>query len=135
MGNIKLSVFVESRYKANRKRIASTVSNLLKEHDVSGSVEVSVAVVGDRKIRELNKKYRGKDETTNVLSFSLSEGESVVLPPASFSGEQTLPLGDVVISYPQVIREAVEEETLVDDKIDELVEHGVLHLLGIHHEE
>lgn len=129
MDNFKVLLFVESRYKANRKRIISTVSNLLREHNISGPVEVSVAIVGDRKMKALNKKYRGLEGTTNVLTFSLSEGSPTVLPT------EVLKLGDVVISYPQVINEAAEEELLVDDKIDELVKHGVLHLLGIHHEE
>ena len=128
MDNFKVLLFVESRYKANRKRIISTVSNLLREHNILGPVEVSVAIIGDRKMKALNKKYRGLEGTTNVLTFSLSEGSPTVLPT------EVLKLGDVVISYPQVINEAAEEEFLVDDKIDELVKHGVLHLLGIHHE-
>lgn len=122
-------LFVESRYKVNRKRIKNTVSNLLKDQGIKSAVEVSVAIVGDRKMRDLNKKYKNKDSTTNVLSFSLSEGESTNLP------SEIMKLGDVVVSYPQVIKEAAVEEMMVDDKIDELVTHGVMHLLGIHHEE
>lgn len=127
----KVLIFVESRYKVNRKRITETIRKLLKEKGVSEDSEVSVAIVGDRKMRSLNKKYKGKDGTTNVLSFSLAEGGSVALPQDG----DILRLGDVVVSYPQVINEAAKEEVLVDEKIDELVSHGVLHLLGIHHEE
>ena len=126
--NIKVLIFVESRYKVNRKKIIAVVKTLLKEQSVTGSVEVSIAVVGDRKMRSLNKKHRGKDNTTNVLSFSINEGEPMVLPT------DTLRLGDVVISYPQIIREAAAEEMLVDDKVNELVQHGLMHLLGLHHE-
>jgi len=133
MDNINVLVFVESRYKANRKRITSAIKSLLKEQGVTGAMEVSVAIVGDRKMRELNKKYRNKEGTTNVLSFPLSEGDAQVLPPTE--GKEFLRLGDIVISFPQVIKDASEEEVLVDDKIDELVQHGLLHLLGIHHEE
>lgn len=129
MDRIKVLIFVESRYKVNRKRITETVKKVLKEQGVTGDVEISVAIVGDRKMRSLHKKYKGKDGTTNVLSFSLTEGQSIVLPT------EILRLGDVVVSYPQVINEAAKEEVLVDDKIDELVSHGVMHLLGIHHEE
>lgn len=123
MDNIKVMLFVESRYKVNRKRITTTIKNLLNEQMVTGPVEVSVAVVGDRKMRDLNKKYRDKDETTNVLSFSLNEDTQTDI----------LRLGEIVISYPKVIQESAEEEVLVDDKIDELVKHGLSHLLGIHH--
>ena len=128
-----ISLFVESRYKVNRKRVIAALSDLLKKQEILRDVELSVAVVGDRKMRELNRKYRDKDTTTNVLSFSLSEGDSVVMP--SNTEMDVLRLGDIVVSYPQIIQEAAAEDMLVDDKVDELVSHGLLHLLGIHHEE
>jgi len=129
----KVLIFVESRYKINRKRVKSVVENALKKNEVSTPVEVSIAVVGDRKMRELSKKYKGEDKTHNVLSFSQDEraGREKNQDP----GSDLLRLGDIVISYPEVIREASEEEVFVDDKVDELVEHGLLHLLGLHHEE
>ncbi len=128
MDKIKVLIFVESRYKANRKRIKSVVSKLLEKQEIRSVVELSVAIVGDRKMRELSKKYKGDNKTRNVLSFSQTEGERIVHPNG------VLRLGDIVLSYPQVIRDASEDEMLVDDKVDELVEHGLLHLLGIHHE-
>ncbi len=137
MSNSNISLFVESRYKANRKRIIATINALLQEQEIVRGAVVSVAIVGDRKMRELNKKYRGKDSTTNVLSFPLIEGEQTVLPPtlASVGGKDLLHLGDIIIAYPQVIRESAQENMLVDDRIDMLVKHGLMHLLGIHHEE
>lgn len=121
-------LFVESRYRVDRKRIRNTIISSLKENGVQGPVEVSVALVGDRKMRELSKKYKGEDKTRNILSFPLSEGEPVVMPT------DILRLGDIVISYPVVIQEAIRDEVMVDDRINELVEHGLLHLLGLHHE-
>lgn len=129
MDNINVLLFVESRYKVDRKRIISHVRELLRKQQIHSPVEVSIAIVGNRKMKELNKKYRGKDSTTNVLSFPLSEGEPTVLP------KDVLRLGDIVLSYPQVIKEAAEDEVFVDDKITELIEHSLQHLLGIHHEE
>lgn len=128
MDNVKVLVFVESRYRVDRKRIKSAVASVLEEQGVKSYLEASVAIVGDRKMKALNKKYRQKETTTNILSFPLSEGESTRLP------KDVLRLGDIVISYPQVIREAAVEEVLVDDKVEELVRHGMLHLLGLHHE-
>ncbi len=125
--NIEVLLFVESRYKVNRKRIKSTVVSFLQKQGIQGPAEVSVAIVGDRKMRSLNKKHRSLDKTTNVLSFSLVEGESTNLPG------NILRLGDIVISFPQVIRESAAEDKLVDDKIDELLMHSSLHLLGVHH--
>ena len=128
MAEISVPIYVESRYKVNRKRIRDLVSRILNSKDIAGKTEVSVAIVGDRKMRKLSKKYKNEDKTRNVLSFSLTEGESALAPL------DTLGLGDIVISYPQVIRDASKDEVLVDDKIDELVVHGMSHLLGIHHE-
>lgn len=129
MPNVNVLIFVESRYKVNRKRIRTVLSNLLNEQGVNSPVEVSVAVVGNRKMRQLSKKYKGEDKTRNVLSFSLTEGENHPSP------SEILRLGDIVISYPKVIDEAARDEVLVDDKIDELAVHGMSHLLGLHHEE
>lgn len=128
MADVKVPIFVESRYKVNRKRIRTALANLLNEQGVNSPVEVSVAIVGDRKMRKLSRKYKGEDKTRNILSFSLSEGESHATP------SDVLRLGDIVISYPVVITEASRDEVLVDDKIDELVVHGMTHLLGLHHE-
>lgn len=126
---INTLIFVESRYKVNRKRIKQTVENVVTKNEISSPVEVSVAIVGDRKMRELSKKYKGEDKTRNILSFSQTEGETIPV-----SNGETLRLGDIVLSYPQVIRDASRDEMLVDDKVDQLVEHGMLHLLGVHHE-
>ena len=128
MAQATIAIFVESRYQVNRKKIRTLVANLLDKKGVSGKVEISIAIIGDRKMRELSGKYKGEDKTRNVLSFSQTEGE-----PTRNQAEALI-LGDVVISYPEVIREASKEEVLVDDKIAELVEHGIMHLLGINHE-
>ncbi len=134
MDNIKFQqlgrilIFVESRYRVNRKRIKSLISSVLEEQKITSPLEVSIAIVGDRKMKALNKKYRDKDTTTNILSFPLSEGGDTHLPA------DLMRLGDIVISYPQVIREAASDEKLVDDRVEELVQHGMLHLLGLHHE-
>lgn len=124
---VKVLIYVESRYKTDRKRIKKVIESVLSENGIKTIAEVSVALVGDRKMRSLNKEYRGKDQTTNVLSFPLEEGKSSKLP------QDILRLGDIVLSYPQVIREAARDEVLVDEKIEELVRHSMLHLLGIHH--
>lgn len=128
-----ISVFVrsDSHYPIERKRIRQTIERVLTEKSAEkGKIEVSVSVVGDRMMRTLNNKYRNLNETTDVLSFALSEGkERFVEAP-----DGILRLGDVVVSYPQAVTEASEENKMVDDKIDELIEHGILHLLGQHHE-
>lgn len=128
MEEIQVGIFVESRYKVNRKHIQSTIIKLLKKHAIKGPVEVSVAIIGNRKMRTLSKKYKGEDKTADILSFSLTEGETTYLP------QDVLRLGDIILSYPEVLKQASEDEMLVDDKIDELLEHGMNHLLGINQE-
>lgn len=128
MANALVLVYIESRYKTSRKRIKRAVETVLFDEKMQTPVEVSVAIVGDRKMRSLNKKYRNLDKTTNVLSFPLSEGQESVQPVSS-----RVRLGDIVVSYPQVIKEAARDEVMVDDKIEELVIHSMYHLLGVHH--
>lgn len=128
MAHTNILLFVESRYKVDRKRITHAITTLLHAQGIASDVEISIAIVGDRKMRQLNRQYRNLDKTSNVLSFPIAEGETIPLP------SDTLRLGDVVISYPEVIRESAKENWLVDDRIEELVVHGVTHLLGIHHE-
>jgi rRNA maturation RNase YbeY len=127
MDKVSIPIFVESRYKINRKRIKKKVAQVLTKNEVASSVEVSIAIVGDRKMRALSQKYKGEDKTRNILSFSQTEGEQIKSPSSR------LRLGDIVISFPVVIAEASRDEVLVDDKIDQLVEHGLMHLLGLHH--
>lgn len=129
MTKVNVLIFVESRYKISRKRIKQTVDRVIDKNEMASPVEVSIAIVGDRKMRELSRRYKGEDKTRNVLSFSQTEGESAQMP------SDILRLGDIVLSFPQVIRDASRDEMLVDDKVDELVEHGLMHLLGLHHEE
>ena len=126
--NITTLLFVESRYKVNRKRIKQKVEEVIQAQSMNSPVEVSIAFIGDRKMRLLSKTYKGEDRTRNILSFALNEGQPSILP------DDKLRLGDIVISYPFLIREAAEEDELVDDRVDMLVEHGLMHLLGLHHE-
>ncbi|MBP6882077.1 MAG: rRNA maturation RNase YbeY [Candidatus Levybacteria bacterium] len=127
MSDVKILIFVESRYKVNRKKVKETIELVLARKNITSPTEVSLAFVGDRKMHSLNKKFRNLDKTTNILSFPLSEGEQTHLP------SDRLRLGDIVISYPEMIKESVRDEMMVDDKINFFVEHGLLHLLGEHH--
>ena len=122
----------ESHFPVSRKKIREAVVAGLAGK-TNRKTEVGVSVVGDRRMRQLNKQFRQIDDTTDVLSFGLHENTNsspFVDPP-----DDTLRLGDIVVSYPQAVLEAAEENKLVDDKVAELVLHGLNHLLGIHHPE
>ena len=122
----------DSHYKVNRSRIRKLIELYLEERKVRARVEVSLSVIGDRQMKNLNRKFRNLDQTTDVLSFPLiaTEKKSVFIDPP----DNILRLGDIVVSYPQVLDEASDENVLVDDKIDELIIHGFKHLLGQHHD-
>ncbi len=125
---IRVLFQTESHFPVTRKKIRDAVVAALAP-EVHRDTEVSVAIVGDRRMRELNKKYRKIDKPTDVLSFG-TEGGKFVEPP-----DDVLRLGDIVVSYPQAVEEAREGNTLVDDQIVTLVLHGLDHLLGKHHPE
>lgn len=125
---LELAVKADSRYKFDRKQIRAGVLKILAEHKINQKVVLSLLIVGERKIRELEKTYFKVDKITDVLSFPQNDGEPV---PGE---EKTLTLGDVVVCYPQAKRQALRFNRLLDDEIEFLVCHGVLHLLGIHHD-
>lgn len=135
---INIIVSSDPRYDVNKTAIKNAITTVLQKHRIGGKVELGVNIVGDRKMHELNRIYRGVDSTTDILSFALEEHNLTSLqhvPRIGFvaSPDKWLRLGDIVISYPQVLEDAALEGISVDEEIKVLVEHGVNHLLGIHH--
>lgn len=101
---------------------------------LSSPVELGLVIADDDTVRELNRSYRGVDDTTDVLAFALSqpgsdEGEHFIMPP-----DKTLHLGEIFISYRQAERQAEEQHHPLERELALLVIHGVLHLLGYEHE-
>ena len=112
--------------------------------------QVSLLLTDDATVRDLNCKYRGLDEVTDVLSFSAEfpghwEGPEKPEDPHQFDGKaaehfpfvlppnQVPPLGEVVVSYPQAQRQAVEKGHELKLELALLIVHGVLHLVGHDH--
>lgn len=135
---INIIVSSDPRYNINKTAIKTAVLQSLQKHRIGGKVELGINIVGDRKMHELNRKYRGIDSTTDILSFALEDSSQASLqhiPRIGFvaSPDKWLRLGDIVISYPQALEDASLDGISVDEEIRNLVEHGVNHLLGIHH--
>ena len=86
---------------------------------------VTVAFVSDRMMRELNRRWRGKPETTDVLSFPAEQDQ--------FEEAEGQTLGDVVISVEQAARQASENKLSFEDEIAQLILHGLIHLCGYDH--
>ncbi len=83
-----------------------------------------MVITNNAHIRELNHLYRGIDATTNVLSFSMLEGEF---------GSITNLLGDLVISAERAQEEAYQYKITTDERLSQLLVHGILHLVGYDH--
>lgn len=135
---INIIVSADPRYNIDKTAIRATVLSALQKHKVSGRVELGVNIVGDRKMHELNRKYRGIDSSTDILSFALEDPSSTPLqhiPRVGFvaAPDHWLRLGDIVVSYPQAVEDASLDGISVDEEIGHLIEHGVNHLLGLHH--
>lgn len=109
----------------NEKDIENIVFLVLEEVNQEGMV--SIHIVGDKKIRDLNERYRDKDETTDVLSFSALEGEQFQ--------KETKDLGDIFISLPQIKKQAEEYEVTNTEEFIRMLVHGILHLMGHDHQE
>ena len=86
----------------------------------------TVVFTSDRLMRKLNREYRGKDHTTDVLSFASEQ--------SSFEKTVGAHLGDVVISVEQASRQAAENQLDIDREVGQLILHGLLHLCGYDHE-
>lgn len=135
---INIIVSADPRYNINKASIKAAVSQILQNHRIVGKIELGINIVGDRKMHELNGKYRGIDSTTDILSFALEDPNPASLqhiPRIGFvaSPDNWLRLGDIVISYPQALEDASIDGVPVDEEIRDLVEHGLNNLLGIHH--
>ncbi|MDA0770718.1 MAG: rRNA maturation RNase YbeY [SAR202 cluster bacterium Casp-Chloro-G4] len=125
------------------ERFLGRVAQLTLEHE---QIErsLSLVIADDDTVRELNRTYRGLDQTTDVLSFAFdNQGEyyGEGSPPSDWTEdvEFILPtsvdvgLGEVIISYPQALRQATEAGRDVNDELAHLTTHGILHLLGHDH--
>ena len=88
--------------------------------------ELSLVITDDAEIHELNRTYRGVDNPTNVLSFPMQEGEFSQITPGL--------LGDVVISCDTAQKEADQAGITLEERMSQLLIHGILHLLGFDHE-
>lgn len=111
----------------------NTVEQVLRVQGTSPNAEVSLVITGQKRMRELNRTYRGADRPTDVLAFPMTEAgtedKSFIAPP-----DGMLHLGEVIISYPQAVLQAEEQQHSVERELTILIVHGVLHLLGYDHE-
>ncbi|MFC1855632.1 rRNA maturation RNase YbeY [Thermodesulfobacteriota bacterium] len=108
------------------QKIKAMVKTVLSALDCSSDVELSVLFVDDDEIRALNKEYLNRDYPTDVISFSMREGE--------FSTLNENLLGDVVVSLDNAKEYAEKKGVTLENEVMFLLIHGILHLVGYDHE-
>ena len=127
---IKVLVKKQGNYPISAKKIKDFLRQHLKKEGIVSDAEVSVVIVGEKKMLALGRKYLHDKKLHNVLSFTEDEiHEKFVYPP-----DGKIHLGEIIICYPKVIEEAKTEGKMIEEKALELIEHGTEHLLGRHHE-
>jgi len=115
----------QKKIKVDRRRLRRTANNIIRELDCRDK-EISLVLVDNEQIREINRQYLNRDYPTNVIAFSQVEGDFGDLNPSL--------LGDVVISVERAAFDSLTGGLTFDDELDFLFIHGLLHLLGYEHE-
>lgn len=125
------NLHIGSRFPVGRSILRKTVEKVLTQHGITDA-QVEVAVVGQRKMKELNEGMMKHEGVTDVLSFPQHERHQLNdfplpagLPPV---------LGDVVICFPVAVETARRYGKRVDEQLAFYLEHGLMHLLGYHHD-
>jgi len=129
----------------DKKFFEKIIEIIFKEKKIKEKTEISLAIVGDGRIRKINKMYRGKNRVTDVLSFQdktvmpylakafprIKKEENVefINPPDNIRR-----LGEIIICYPQAKKQAKRLNHSLEEELAILLIHGTLHLLGYDHE-
>ena len=141
--NVTVQIFEQFEDMVSSEQIQNVAEFVLSREEANEDQSLSVVVADDDTVRDLNRQHRGVDETTDVLSFAfdndgvyygeddvfkLDASSDFVLPPGETAG-----LGELIISYPQVARQADEAGRSANDELVHMLTHGILHLLGYDH--
>ncbi|TSC84631.1 MAG: putative rRNA maturation factor [Parcubacteria group bacterium Gr01-1014_13] len=94
------------------------------EKKIKASGDLEINIVGDKEIKDLNFRYRGKNKVTDVLAFAWQE-DGVI---------KTNSLGQIYICYPQIVRQAKEFKVKIKEEFVRMLAHGFLHIMGHDHE-
>src|SRR5574338_881182 len=120
---IELRIRLRNKKRVRRRAVMKLAETILDMVGESRS-ELGIELVNDRRMRGLNRQYRAKNSSTDVLAFPMREAP----------GPVSLLLGDVVISIPAVARQAMTRRHSTDKEFAILLIHGILHLCGYDHE-
>jgi probable rRNA maturation factor len=132
----EIEIFVEEEFRGlvDGGWVKKIVRQVLKAEGVALPHEVGLVFTDSETVQRLNRDYRSVDEPTDVLAFYMLPQKGAdsffALPPDGVTR-----LGEVIISYPQAVAQAREQEHPPERELALLIIHGILHLLGYDHEE
>jgi probable rRNA maturation factor len=132
----EIAVFVEEEFRGvvDGGWVKKIVRQILEAEGMAPPYEVSIVFTDSATVKQLNRDYRGVNEPTDVLAFYMlpqkGADSSFALPPDGVTR-----LGEVIVSYPQAVKQAKEQGHSPQRELALLVTHGILHLLGYDHEE
>ncbi len=111
-------------------RLREAIALTLQQHQIPPGTGVTMLVTDDESVRKLNKRFRGVDAPTDVLSFPTVDDLNELREP----GEEEPYLGDIVVAFPYTAAQAQEDGHAIADVLVLLAVHGTLHLLGYDHD-
>lgn len=126
---IRVDIIKQSNYPVSSPKLKKRLREFLTGKGIVSDAEVSVAIVGEKRILEVGRKYLKDKALHNVLSFTPDETREKFIYP----DDKLVHLGEIIVCYPKAVEEAKEEGKLIEEKVCELIEHGANHLLGFHH--
>ena len=114
--------------------LESVAKQVLVAQKTGSRVELGLVITTQERVQQLNLRYLGRDEPTDVLAFSAIEEIGADSPPFVMPPDGMSHLGEVIISYPQAVAQAEEHQHSIKKEIAILIIHGMLHLLGYEHD-
>ena len=131
---IEISIEEQFRDLVDGDRARGIAGDVLKAEGIPSPYEMSMVFTDSETVHKLNRDYRGVDAPTDVIAFYMlpqkAEEESFFPSPPDGIAH----LGEIIISCPQAVEQAREQEHPVEQELALLIIHGVLHLLGYDHE-
>lgn len=121
-----MGVFVanEQELFVDESRVASLATHVMRSEEMDDSVELSILLITEDHMKELNRRFADEDRSTDVLAFPMMEDD----------GDEENLLGDVVVCPPVAQRQATSMNHSLEREVDVLTVHGTLHLLGYDHQ-
>jgi probable rRNA maturation factor len=132
---ISILVEVPFRGRLDSQALRRLAARVLRAEGVAPPAEVGLVVTDDETLRDLNRRYLGLDEPTDVLSFGHEPFDRLRTEPFVTPPDGVRRLGEVILSYPTAERQGREAGRSVQEEAAHLVVHGLLHLLGYDHED